>query len=78
MTTLMTREQLHRQIEDLPDDLVEQISNFVQFIMNKRVASPGHADWGDALWQEFVLEQFFSEEDKVHYTLHDAKEIYIP
>ncbi len=35
-----------------------------------------YADWEDGSWQEFALEQFFCEEDKVQYTLHNAEEIH--
>ncbi len=77
MTTITTRERLHKQIEELPDALVEQISDFVQFLTRKK-ASVEYIDWSGDYWRQFALEQFFREDDEVQYTLQDAKEIYNP
>lgn len=78
MTTLTVREQLSRQIDVLPDDVVEQIADFALFVMARRQIRPLYADWGNTDWQDFVLGQFFREDDEVEYSLNDAKEVYRP
>ena len=76
MTTTPFREQLHKQIDQLPDDLVQQIADFTLFVMARRKIAPSYTEWGNKQWQEFVLEQLFKEDDEVEYTLKDAQEIY--
>lgn len=78
MTTLTMREQLTRQIDSLPDDLVEQIADFALFMMAKRQIAPAYEDWGSNQWQSFALDQLFREEDEVVYYLADAQEVYKP
>jgi hypothetical protein len=73
---MMTREQLHKQIDKLPDDLVQQIADFTLFVMARRKISSGYNDWSSSQWQDFALQQFFREDDEVEYTLKDAQEIY--
>ena len=76
MTTMTIREQLHQQIDSLPDDIVQQIADFALFVMAKRKLSSTYVDWDDSQWQDFVLGQFFREADEVEYTLEDAQEIF--
>lgn len=76
MTTRTVREQLHQQIDNLPDDIVQQIADFALFVMARRNISSTYVDWNNDQWQEFVLEQFFREEDEVEYSLEDAQEVY--
>jgi len=78
MTTTTMREQLTKQIDSLPDDLVEQIADFVLFIMAKRQIAPTYEDWGNNQWQSFALDQLFRDEDEVVYSLADAQEVYKP
>ena len=78
MKSRLPREQLHKQIDVLPDDLVEQIADFALFLLAKRKAVPGYEEWSEGQWQEFSLEQFFREDDEVTYTIADAKEVYRP
>lgn len=72
------RERLHRQIDELPDDVVEQIADFTLFVMARRELAPRYGDWDPDEWQTFVLEQFFRDGDEVEYSLDDAEEIYNP
>ena len=72
------REQLHRQIDTLPDEVVQLLADFALFVMARRKIAPIVTDWGQNEWQEFSLEQFFRDDDPVEYTLNDAKEIYHP
>ena len=74
----MIREQLHKQIDKLPDDIVQQVADFTLFVMARRQISPNDVDWDGWQWQDFTLEQFFREDDEVEYTLKDAQEIYRP
>jgi len=76
MTTTSVREQLHKYIDSLPDDIVQQISDFVLFVMARRNISSPYVDWDNDQWRDFGLEQFFREEDEVEYTLDDAQEVY--
>ena len=80
MTTMTIREQLSRQIDSLPDDLVEQIADFALFLMARRQIAPSYEEWGDNHWQSFALGQLLREEDEdeVVYSLADAQEIYRP
>ncbi len=83
MNSAMLRDRLHKQIDRLPDDLVEQIANFAMFLTAMQKAAPRYADWDERQWQDFALQQFFREEadaqtDEVEYTLKDAREVYHP
>ncbi|MCJ7626372.1 MAG: hypothetical protein MUO76_23005 [Anaerolineaceae bacterium] len=78
MNTKVLRKQLQQQIDHLPDDIVEQIADFVLFVMSRRKIEPLYEDWSDQQWQNFALSQLFAEEDDVEYSLEDAQEIYHP
>jgi len=78
MTTLTIREQLYKQIDNLPDDVVEQIADFTLFVMARRRITPGYVDWDSNQWQDFALGQLYREDDEVEYSLEDAQEIYHP
>lgn len=76
MTAITMREQLHHQIESLPDDLLTEIADFAAFILARRQGSFTYADWTESEWRQFSLGQFLREADDVEYTLADAEEIY--
>ena len=78
MTTLTIREQLCKQIDNLPDDVVEQIVDFTLFVTARRGMTLGYVDWDSNQWQDFALGQLYREDDEVEYTLEDAQEIYHP
>lgn len=78
MTTTEVREQLHRQIDRLPDEVVQQIADFALFVTVRRQMPSAYADWDQNQWQVFAWEQFFREADNVEYSLEDAQEIYHP
>lgn len=78
MTSMNIREQLHNQIDKLPDDVVEQIADFTLFVMARRQITPSYVDWNSSQWEDFTLKQFFREEDEVGYSLEDAQDIYHP
>lgn len=63
MTTI-AREQLHQQIDSLPEDVVQLIEDFALFIMARRQIAPPYADWGNNQWQQFALGQFFRDDDE--------------
>jgi len=71
-----TREQLHKQIDQLPDRVVEQIANFIQLVATEQNNFSAYTNWKSKEWQEFSLQQFFRDEDEVEYTLEDAQEVY--
>ena len=70
MSDSAIREQLHKQIDHLPDELVEQIVDFTLFVMARRKIKPLYDEWSPSKWQDFALSQFFREEDEVEYTLN--------
>lgn len=76
MTSMTFREQLHKQIDELPDDIVQQIANFTLFITARGKITPSYVDWSDDEWQKFSLAQFFCEDDEVLYTREDAIKVY--
>lgn len=76
MTTTDIREQLHKQIDHLPDEIVEEIADFTLFVMARRRITPTYADWNQSQWQAFGLKQLFREDDEVEYSLEDAQETY--
>ena len=78
MTPVILREQLQKQIDTLPDDIVQQIADFTSFMMARREIRPLYSEWSDHQWQDFSLGQFFRGEDEVEYSLNDAKDIYKP
>ena len=70
------REQLHQQIDQLPDHLVEQIASFTRLISTHQNNISEYTNWQNEDWQKFSLEQFCREEDEIEYSLEDAQEIY--
>ncbi|MFN2182770.1 MAG: hypothetical protein ACK2UU_02205 [Anaerolineae bacterium] len=78
MSNATIREQLRKQIDNLPDDLVEQVADFTLFLMARRQIPLRYADWKSDEWQDFALGQLFREADDVEYSLEDAQEVYNP
>lgn len=78
MTSVSVRQQLHGQIERLPDEMIQQIADFTFFMMTRRGMAPLYEEWSADQWQTFSLGQFFRDEDEIGYSLEDAKEIYHP
>ena len=76
--SVTSREQLHQQIDQLPDHIVEQIANFTSSIITQQSNIPKYSNWEDKDWQEFSLQNFFCEENEIEYSLEDAQEIYTP
>ena len=76
MTTTTLREQLRRQLDALPDDVLVEIADFAAFVLARRRSSAPYADWSEREWQKFALGQFLRESDDVEVTLADAEEVY--
>ena len=76
MTTTSVRQQLHQQIDNLPDDLVQIIADFAAFMVARRGNQVSYDDWEDQQWQNLALCQFIRESDDVEYTLNDAQEVF--
>ena len=73
MTTLTLRNELQKQINKLPDEIVQEIADFTLFLMARRKIAPLYTDWDNTQWQDFSLSQFFRDEDEqIEYTLNDA------
>ncbi|MFM7437031.1 MAG: hypothetical protein ACKO2V_00245 [Snowella sp.] len=76
--SVTSREQLHQQIDQLPDHIVEQIANFTSSIITQQSNMPEYSNWEDKDWQEFSLQIFFNDDEEIEYSLEDAQEIYKP
>lgn len=70
------KEKLNEQINNLPDEIVQQIADYTLFIMARRNIRPLYDEWTKSEWQDFSLSQFFREDDEVSYSIKDAKEVY--
>jgi len=51
MTNATIRDQLCKQIDNLPDDVVEQVADFALFLMARRQIAPSYVDWNGNEWQ---------------------------
>ena len=77
MSTITIRETLHRQLELLPDELIQEIADFTAFILVKRRQPLAYAEWQQGSWSNFALQNMLRETDNdVEYSLADAQEIY--
>ncbi|MBE2223345.1 MAG: hypothetical protein IAF02_17530 [Anaerolineae bacterium] len=68
---MQIREQLHKQIDLLPDEVVEQIADFTAFLITKKGIEIERSQWRD-----FALAQFFRDDDEVAYSLGDAQDVF--
>ncbi len=73
------REQLHQQIDLLPDEILQLIAEFVAFVVaRRRKAGPAYSEWREDEWENFSLAQLLREDDDVEYTLEDAQVVFHP
>jgi hypothetical protein len=78
MNSSLLRDRLHKEIDQLPDEIVKQIADFTLLLMERHNVAPVYDDWEQEEWQNFAWAQFFREDDDVEYTIKDAKEVYRP
>ncbi len=64
MGILSLREQLQKQLELLPEDVLNEVADFTAFILARRQITVAYRDWSDAQWHEFALGQFVRETDE--------------
>ena len=76
MTSSQLRKQVQQQIEELPEDVLREVADFMAFILARRGYDREINDWDEDSWQEMALEQFFREDDEVEYSIDDAIEVY--
>jgi hypothetical protein len=76
MASHSVREQLRRQLDLLPDDVIVEIADFAAFVLARRQGKLIYADWTDSEWQQLAAGQLLREADDVEYTLDDAQEVY--
>jgi hypothetical protein len=76
--SVTSRDQLHQQIDQLPDRIVEKIANFTSSIITEQDNRPEYSNWENKDWQEFSLQIFLNDDDEIEYSLKDAQEIYTP
>jgi hypothetical protein len=72
MAANTVREQLRRQLDLLPDDVVVEIADFTAFILARRQGRLAYVDWTESDWQKFAVGQLLRETDEIEYTLDDA------
>jgi hypothetical protein len=73
--TASTRDELRRQLDFLPDDMLQEVADFVAFILARR-GKLDYENWTEQEWQSFSATQFLKEADDVEYSLDDAEEVY--
>ncbi len=79
MNTTLLREQLSRQLYELPDDIVNEIADFTAFVVTRRQIASPYVEWSDSQWQALSLGQLLRDaDDDVEYLLSDAEEVYQP
>jgi hypothetical protein len=77
MSALHVREQLSRQLNELPDHIVNEIADFTAFILARHQIPMPYLEWTEAQWKALSLSQFFRDaDDDVAYTINDAEEVY--
>jgi len=68
-----TKEQLIREIESLPGDLIEEVYDFVAFMRKRRESK----DRDVSAWSKFSLStgafDFWNDPEEVEYSLADLK-----
>lgn len=73
------REQLHWQIDQLPDETLQLIADFVAFVVaRRRKAVASYTERQEDEWQDFALGHLLREADDVEYTLENAEEVFHP
>jgi hypothetical protein len=81
MTTFGLRQQIHQQIDQLPDESLQQIADFTLFLLFRRKNKDKEiADWSEQEWARFSLAQIGRDEfdGEPEYTISDAREVYHP
>jgi len=77
MSTSALRQQLHEQVDNLPDDVLRAVADFARFVLARQENRNLYADWNDASWREFSLQHFFRDgAGEYDYSLADAEEIF--
>ena len=75
--TEQLRALLHKQVDEAPEPILNQMSRFLSELLHKTPNEGGASAWSNTNWQEFALQQFFRDlEDEPIYTLEDAQEVY--
>ena len=72
--TASTRDELRRQLDFLPDDMLQEVADFVAFILARR-GKLDYENWTEEEWRAFSATQFLKEADDVEYSLKDAEDI---
>jgi hypothetical protein len=79
MNSVLLREQLHQQVEQLPEDLLSEIAEFILFKLARRARTSRYTGWSEHEWQDFAIDHLPREtEDDVEYSLDDAEVVYRP
>jgi hypothetical protein len=79
MNSVLLREQLHQQVEQLPEELLPEIAEFVLFKLARYARPPRYTGWSEHEWQDFAIDHLLRETaDDVEYSLDDAEVVYRP
>ena len=70
------RHQIIKEIENLPQELVEEVNDFIAFIRKKRVSSkPEVKSWSDFSLSSGAFD-FWNDPEEEDYTLRDLRKKY--
>lgn len=73
MNTIDLRERLYQQLEELPDDIVDEIADFTAFVAARRRMPATYLEWTDHQWGRMMLGQFLRDtDDDIEYTIDDS------
>jgi hypothetical protein len=68
---MKVRDQLIKRIEKLPEDVLEEVDDFVAFIQKKKRAG-GRLSWGSFALSTRAF-NFWSDREEVEYSLNDLR-----
>ena len=66
------KDQLIRRIERLPEDVLEEVYDFVAFIQEKRLADREGLSWGSFALSTGAFD-FWNDREEVEYSLNDLR-----
>ena len=69
---MKVKDQLIRRIERLPEDVLEEIYDFVAFIQEKKLADRGELFWGNFALSTGAF-NFWNDREETSYSLTDLR-----
>ena len=69
---MKVKDQLIRRIERLPEDVLEEVDDFVAFIQKKKRADREGLSWGSFALSTGAFD-FWNDREEVEYSLNDVR-----